>query len=252
MTDSPGTAQQPAPFARPDGRPPEALRPVSLESRYLELHPASCLARFGRTWVLCTASVEERVPPFLQGTGRGWVTGEYAMMPGSVPDRIDPARNRGGRAEEIARLIGRSLRAAVDLDSLGPRMITIDCQVVQADGGTRTAAITGGYVALSLALRDLAGRGLIEHAKTSRQIAAISVGLVEGAPLLDLAQAEDSRADVDLNVVMTASGELVEVQGTAEGEPFGRSDLDTLLDLAASGVGRLAAAQRRALATAIA
>ena len=233
---------------RADGRTPDQLRPISLEPRYLELHPASCLARFGRTWVLCTASVEERVPPFLEGRGRGWVTGVYGMMPGSVADRIAPARNSGGRAEEISRLIGRSLRAAVNLGSLGVRTITIDCQVVQADGGTRTAAVTGGYVALALALRDLKTRGLLAAAETAHQVAAISVGLVDDQALLDLAQEEDSRADADLNVVMTDGEAFVEVQGTAEGQAFARAQLEALLDLAQGAIRELLAEQRRALA----
>jgi ribonuclease PH len=235
------------PEARPDGRATDQLRPITLEPRYLELHPASCLVRFGRTWVLCTASVEERVPPFLEGRGRGWVTGEYGMMPGSVPDRIAPARNSGGRAEEISRLIGRALRATVDLAALGQRTVTIDCQVVQADGGTRTAAVTGGYIALELALRDLRSMGLLASDEKSRQVAAVSVGLVDGLPLLDLDRDEDARADADLNVVMTEASAFVEVQGTAEGEPFGRAQLDALLDLAHKGIRDLLAAQRLAL-----
>jgi ribonuclease PH len=235
------------PEARPDGRATDQLRPITLEPRYLELHPASCLVRFGRTWVLCTASVEERVPPFLEGRGRGWVTGEYGMMPGSVPDRIAPARNSGGRAEEISRLIGRALRATVDLAALGQRTVTIDCQVVQADGGTRTAAVTGGYIALELALRDLRSMGLLASDEKSRQVAAVSVGLVDGLPLLDLDRDEDARADADLNVVMTEASAFVEVQGTAEGEPFGRAQLDALLDLAHQGIRDLLAAQRLAL-----
>jgi ribonuclease PH len=233
--------------ARSDGRAPDQLRPVSLEPRYVELHPASCLTRFGRTWVLCTASVEEQVPPFLEGTGRGWVTGQYGMLPGSVPSRIAPARNVGGRAEEISRLIGRSLRAAVDLATLGPRTITVDGQVLQADGGTRTAAVTGGYVALALALRDLHARGILGSIPLVRQIAAISVGLVGGHPLLDLAQQEDSRADADLNVVMTGDQALVEIQGTAEGAPFSLDQLDALLLLARHGIAQLLLAQRIAL-----
>jgi ribonuclease PH len=232
---------------RGDGRAADQLRPISLEPSPLELHPASCLTRFGRTWVLCTASVEEQVPPFLVGRGQGWITGQYGMLPGSVPGRIPPARNTGGRAEEISRLVGRSLRAAGDLAALGPRTVTVDCQVLQADGGTRTAAITGGYVALALALRDLAARGLIERARPLRQVAAVSVGLVDGRALLDLAQEEDSRADADLNVVMVAGGELVEVQGTAEGPPFSRQQLDELLTLAESGIQALLALQLSAL-----
>jgi ribonuclease PH len=240
---------QPLPHGpRADGRSADELRPVSLEPRYLELHPASCMARFGRTWVLCTASVEERVPAFLEGRGRGWVTGEYGMMPGSVADRVAPARNSGGRAEEISRLIGRSLRAAVDLAGVGSRTVTVDCQVVQADGGTRTAAVTGGYVALALALRDLRAAGLLPSDDMARRVAAISVGLVDGRPLLDLDRIEDARADADLNVVMTDAATLVEVQGTAEGEPFARAQLDALLELAQRGIQELLEAQRRALA----
>jgi ribonuclease PH len=206
------------------------------------------MTRFGRTWVLCSASVAESVPPFLEGTGRGWLTGEYGMMPGSVGGRIAPERNRGGRAEEISRLIGRSLRAAVDLSTLGPRTITIDCQVVQADGGTRTAAVTGGYVALALALDDLRLRGLLTASAPALQVAAISVGLLAGQPLLDLAAAEDTRADADINVVMTGDGRFIEVQGTAEGTPFDRDQLELLLGLAKQGIGELLEAQRRALA----
>jgi len=235
---------------RLDGRGPEDLRPIALDSRYLELHPASCLTRFGRTWVLCTASVDERVPPFLEGTGRGWVTAEYSMMPGSVGGRIAPGR--GGRAEEISRLIGRSLRAAVDFALIGPRTVTIDCQVVQADGGTRTASVTGGYVALALALHDLKSKGLLASTPLVQQIAAVSVGLVDGRALLDLPQEEDSRADADVNVVMNAAGQFVEIQGTAEGLPFERARLDELLDLAASGIERLLAAQRATLERALA
>lgn len=232
---------------RHDGRAPGELRPCSVEPRFVELHPASCLIKSGRTWVLCTATAEDRVPPFLEGTGRGWVTGQYAMLPGCGPGRIAPAQNQGGRAEEITRLLGRSLRAAVDMAALGPRMITIDAQVVQADGGTRTAAITGGYVALCLALADLKAAGLIERDPLVRQIVAVGVGLVGGVPLLDLDYHEDSRADADLNVVMTADGGLVEVQGTAEREPYSRAQLDVLLELAAAGGRVLAEAQRATL-----
>ena len=235
---------------RLDGRGPEELRPIALEPRYLELHPASCLTRFGRTWVLCTASVDERVPPFLEGTGRGWVTAEYSMMPGSVGGRIPPGRG-GGRVEEISRLIGRSLRAAVDFALIGPRTVTIDCQVVQADGGTRTASVTGGYIALALALHDLQTNGLLASTPLVQQIAAVSVGLVDGQARLDLPQEEDSRADADVNVVMNAAGQFVEIQGTAEGLPFERARLDELLALATSGIERLLAAQRATLERAI-
>jgi ribonuclease PH len=250
MSDSTTQPLAPDPQQRPrsDGRRPDQLRPVGLEPGYLELHPASCVARFGRTWVLCTASVEERVAPFLEGSGRGWITGVYGMLPGSVAERIAPARNSGGRAEEISRLLGRSLRATLDLRRLGPRTITIDCQVIQADGGTRTAAITGGYVALALALGELRARKLIASADIERQVAAVSVGLVDGQLLLDLAADEDTRAEADFNVVMTDGGAFVEVQGTAEGRPFERSELDGLLDLARDGIGQLLRLQREALA----
>ncbi len=233
--------------SRIDGRAPTDLRPISLEPCYLEVHPASCMAKFGRTWVLCTASVDERVPPFVEARGGGWVTGEYGMMPGSVAERIAPARNSGGRAEEISRLIGRSLRAAVELAGLGRRTITVDCQVVQADGGTRTAAVTGGYVALALALRDLSMSGLLQSGGPARQVAAVSVGLVDGQPLLDLAHEEDARAEADLNVVMSDGGAFVEVQGTAEAQPFTRADLDAMLDLAQRGIVDLLLAQRSVL-----
>ena len=245
--DDQGCTTGSEPAARSDGRALDELRPVSIEPRYVELHPASCLVRFGRTWVLCTASDEERVPPFLEGSGRGWITGSYAMLPGCVRGRIDPARNSGGRAEEISRLIGRSLRAAHDLATLGPRTITIDCQVIQADGGTRTAGITGGWVALALALRDLHQRGLVATSEAAQQIAAISVGLVGGRAMLDLAQEEDSRADADLNIVMANGSGLVEVQGTAEGVPFSRAELVRLLDLAQQGVAQLVSLQRAAI-----
>jgi ribonuclease PH len=222
---------------------------VTLEPRFVELHPASCLTKFGRTWVLCTASVQESVPPFLVGRGQGWLTGVYGMLPGSVGSRIDPARNSGGRAEEISRLIGRSLRAAVDLSLIGERTITIDAQVVQADGGTRTAAVTGGWVALTLALRDLHRAGLLANLPPTRQIAAVSVGIVGGQSLLDLAAAEDNRADADLNVVMADGQTFVEVQGTAEGEPFPRQRLDELLSLAERGITALRATQQQALSS---
>jgi ribonuclease PH len=233
---------------RLDGRAADEPRPCSIEAGFVELHPASCLIKTGRTWVLCTATAEERVPPFLEGTGRGWVTGEYGMLPGCGPGRIPPARNQGGRAEEISRLLGRALRAAVDLTALGPRMVTVDAQVIQADGGTRTASITGGYVALALALAELRRAGLIETDPLKRQIAAISVGLVGGELLLDLNYQEDARADADLNVVMAADGGLVEVQGTAEGELYTRAQLGQLLDLADLGIRPLVGRQREAIA----
>jgi ribonuclease PH len=217
---------------RADGRSPEQLRPVSIEPRFLTATPASCLIRMGQTWVLCTAAVEEQVPSFLQGRGKGWVTSEYAMIPPSSPQRI--AWNRGisgGRQQEISRLIGRGLRAAIDMTRLGERQITLDCTVIQADGGTRTASVTGAYVALALAVHDL-----------------LSVGLVGGQPLLDLAYVEDSVADADVNVIQTLAGDLVEVQGTAEGAAFPREQLNRLLDLANVGNSQLFAAQQHALA----
>jgi ribonuclease PH len=202
----------------------------------------------GATWVLCTAAVDESVPPFLVGRGRGWVTSEYAMIPPSSPQRVPWNRGiSGGRQQEISRLIGRGLRAAIDLDRLGERQITLDCTVIQADGGTRTAGLTGAYVALALAVHDLLAAGKLEHSPLLSQVAAVSVGIVRGQELLDLPYVEDAAADADVNVIMTADGRLVEVQGTAEGEPFSRQQLDRLLDLAAHGNRQLFEAQRAAL-----
>lgn len=234
---------------RPDGRADDELRPVTIETGFLEPAEGSALVSFGRTRVLCAATVEERVPEWLQGRGRGWVTGEYAMLPRATETRTP--RERGtlsGRTQEIQRLIGRSLRASVALDLLGERMVIVDCDVLQADGGTRTAAVTGGYVALALALRGLVEAGRVPAEVFAEPVAAVSVGMVDGRDLLDLAYAEDVRAEVDMNVVMTAAGDYVEVQGTAEGEPFGRDRLDALLALAWRGIRRLAQAQREALA----
>ncbi len=234
---------------RADGRSAEQLRPVSIEPRFLTATPASCLIRMGQTWVLCTAAVEEQVPPFLLGKGQGWVTSEYAMIPPSSPQRIPWNRGiGGGRQQEISRLIGRGLRAAIDMKRLGERQITLDCTVIQADGGTRTAAVTGGYVALALAINDLIAGGKLQRSPLIAPVAAVSVGLVRGQPMLDLAYVEDSIADADVNVIQTLSGDLVEVQGTAEGAAFPREQLDRLLDLASSGNTRLFAAQQSALA----
>ena len=203
------------------------------------------LVEAGDTRVICTATVQEGVPPFLRGRGRGWVTAEYAMLPRSSGERIErERRGPGGRTQEIQRLIGRSLRAAVDMDALGERSILIDCDVIQADGGTRTASITGGFVALALALDRLRVAGALERLPLTRTIAAVSAGLVDGKVLLDLAYEEDSRADVDLNLVMTGAGQVVEIQGTAEGKPFTPAQLGRLLDLASAGVRELAEAQR--------
>ena len=233
----------------PDGRQPDALRPVRFTLDYVEYPEGSALIEMGGTRVLCNASVERQVPDWMAGRGSGWVTAEYALLPRSTHTRT-PRETRGlrSRTQEIRRLIGRSLRAAVDLDLLGERMMIVDCDVLQADGGTRTAAVTGGYVALALALRRLADEGVVPPETLRPPIAAVSAGMVEGEPRLDLCYAEDHAADVDLNVVMTADGRLVEVQGTAEGIPFGREALDSLLDLASMGIARLIQHQREALA----
>lgn len=235
---------------RPDGRAPGQLRPVTYELGYQEWASGSVLFSMGKTRVLCAASVSPEAPRWLRGTGRGWVTGEYSMLPASTTERTQREVNRGrpgGRTHEIQRLIGRSLRAVTDLSRLGERTITVDCDVIQADAGTRTAAITGGYIALALAIRNLADDGVVPVDLLRDTVAAVSVGIVEGEARLDLSYEEDAAAEVDCNVVMTGSGALVEVQGTAEGAPFGRSQLDELLDLAAAGVVELTKVQRDAL-----
>ena len=236
--------------ARQDGRAVDQLRPVSFERDYTVMAPGSVLVTFGRTKVLCTASVEERVPPFLRGTGRGWVTAEYSMLPGSTPERASREAAKGkqsGRTQEIQRLIARSLRAVSDLVALGEVQITVDCDALQADGGTRTASICGAYVALHDACTRLVQAGTISTHPLTDSVAAVSVGIVDGVPMLDLPYVEDSRAEVDMNVVMTGSGRFVEVQGTAEGLAFTRGELDTLLELAEGGIGRLSALQAAAL-----
>ncbi len=232
-------------MTRPDGRRPDELRPISITPDWLKDPEGSALIRAGETWVICTASVEEKVPPFLKDSGRGWVTAEYAMLPRSTNTRS--GRQPGGRGKEIERLIGRALRASIDLGKLGQRTITIDCDVLQADGGTRTAAITGGYVALALACRRLVGKKLLGASPLLHEVAAVSVGVVDGEARLDLPYVEDAAAEVDMNIVMTADGKLVEVQGTAEHGTFDRAQLDALIDLASGGVAQLVAAQRRAL-----
>lgn len=235
---------------RSDGRGPKDLRPVQYELDYQEWAEGSLLFSMGRTRVLVAASVEERVPRWLQGKGRGWVTGEYSMLPRATSERTSREVNKGrpsGRTQEIQRLIGRSLRAVTDLKKLGEVMITVDCDVLQADGGTRTASITAGYVALGLAVDSLMERGVIKENPLTDSVAAVSCGIVGGRELLDLAYDEDSSAQVDFNVVMTGSGKLVEVQGTAEGEPFSRAQLDGMLGLAEAGIERLGAVQREAL-----
>ncbi len=236
-------------MVRNDGRSFDQLRPVELIPSYLELHPASCLVKMGRTWVLCAASVEEKVPPFLEGKGQGWVTAEYAMLPASTDRRTPRERQAGGRSQEISRLIGRCLRASVDMKSMGQRTITVDCDVLQADGGTRTASVTGGYVALALALRRLGSQGMLRANPLRKAVAAVSAGVVDGELLLDLDYSEDSHADADLNVAMNEEGDLVDVQGTAEGYPFAQTALQQLLGLTRKGIGELLEEQRRALSS---
>jgi ribonuclease PH len=237
-------------LGRPSQRKPDELRTVRIQRGFTRHAEGSVLVEFGDTRVLCTASVEERVPPFLKDSGRGWVTAEYGMLPRSTNTRTDREAARGkqsGRTQEIQRLIGRALRAVTDLAALGPRSIQIDCDVLQADGGTRTAAITGGFVALYDALTWLQGRNLLSALPVRDFVAAVSVGVHQGTPLLDLDYAEDSACGCDMNVVMTGGGNFVEVQGTAEGETFSRKELDALLALAHRGIAELVAHQRRAL-----
>ena len=225
---------------RADGRRPQELRPVVIQRGFTRHAEGSVLVCMGDTRVICTASVEERVPPFLLGTGRGWVTAEYGMLPRATNTRSNRERHGpGGRSHEIQRLVGRSLRAAVDLEALGPRTITVDCDVIQADAGTRTASITGGMVALEDAIDWLLAQGLLQSSPVVSRVAAVSVGMMDGVPLLDLSYEEDSRADVDLNVVMLEGGGLVEIQGTAERRSFSRADLERMLDLATAGISSL-------------
>ena len=227
-----------------------SLRPVTMKRNCIMHAEGSCLISCGNTKVLCTASVEDKVPPFLRGSGKGWVTAEYALLPRSTAVRVprDSVKGRiNGRSQEIQRLIGRSLRAAVDLEALGERCITLDCDVLQADGGTRTASITGAYVALVDALRWLRGTGAFEKLPLRSQVAAVSVGKVDGRLLLDLCYDEDSSAEVDFNVVMNGHGDFVEVQGTGEGGVFSRAEMNGMLDLAASGISELMEAQRTTL-----
>ena len=238
-------------MARPSGRAPDQLRPVRFTRAHGKHAEGSVLIEFGDTQVLCTASVEESVPQFLRGKAQGWVTAEYGMVPRATHTRTarEAARGRqSGRTQEIQRLIGRSLRAVADLKALGERTIMLDCDVLQADGGTRTAAITGGFVALSQACEQLVRRRLIPASPLHGQVAAISVGIVGGAAVLDLDYAEDSQAETDMNVVMNNGGGFVEVQGTAEGHAFRRHELDELLNLAAAGIGELFALQAQTLA----
>ncbi len=236
---------------RPSHRQPSQLRPVRITRRYTRHAEGSVLIEMGDTQVLCTASIEESVPSFLRGTGRGWVTAEYGMLPRSTHTRTQREAARGrqtGRTQEIQRLIGRSLRAVIDLKALGERQITLDCDVLQADGGTRCAAITGAWLALYEACTQLAGDGRIAANPINEQVAAVSVGIWQGVAVLDLDYAEDADCDTDMNVVMTGSGGIVEIQGTAEGEPFSRTQMNELLDLATAGVGHLIAQQKAAIA----
>ena len=235
---------------RPSGRAPDAMRPIVLDPGVAKYAEGSCLAKFGDTQVLCTASVEDSVPAFLRGKGQGWITAEYGMLPRATHTRTarEAARGRqSGRTQEIQRLIGRSLRAVADLRALGERTITLDCDVLQADGGTRTASITGGYVALWQACEQLVKSQLIAASPLHGQVAAVSVGIVRGVPVLDLDYAEDSQAETDMNVVMNNGGAFIEIQGTAEGHAFRRHELDALLNLAAAGIAELFALQSEAL-----
>jgi len=231
--------------ARADGRRADQLRPVTLVTGFQAFAEGSVLVRWGQTHVLCAASVEETVPPFRLASGGGWVTGEYAMLPRSTSTR--KGRRHGGRETEIQRLIGRALRAAVDMDRIGPRTIFIDCDVLQADGGTRVASITGGFVALGLALQRLVRDGLLSEIPITERIAAVSVGVVDGVALLDLPYEEDSRAEVDMNLVMTAGGRYVELQGSAEHEPFDAGQLEQMCRLGWQGIERLCVLQQQAL-----
>ena len=237
-------------MTRSDNRGAGDLRPITMTPQYL-LHPeGSVLIEAGRTRVICTASVEDRVPPFMRNSGKGWVTAEYGMLPRATSTRTTREASSGkvgGRTQEIQRLIGRSLRAVTKLEELGERTVWVDCDVIQADGGTRTASITGSYVALVLALRTLVQRGVLPHVPVHDHVAAISVGIVDGVPLLDLAYEEDSRADVDMNVIKTSDGRYIEIQGTAETTPFGRDRLYDMLALADVGIAELVAIQKQVL-----
>lgn len=237
---------------RHNNRPPNQLRPVRIVPHYLPHTHGSAFIEMGNTHLICTATVEENVPPFLKGQNQGWITAEYGMLPASTASRMRreaAAGKQSGRTQEIQRLIGRALRAAVDLSALGERQITIDCDVIRADGGTRTAAITGGFVALSLAINGLIQSGKLERNPIHSHIAAVSAGIVGGQALLDLDYIEDSGCDSDVNIVMTESGKIIEIQGTAEGHFFSRDELNALLDLAQNGITQLCQAQKTAMTT---
>ena len=234
-------------MTRVDGRVPHELRPMKFTRQYLNHAEGSCLVQFGQTHVLCAATVEERVPGFLKGKGQGWVTAEYAMLPRSTTERVSREAHRGGRSLEISRLIGRSLRAVTNLGAFGERTITLDCDVVEADGGTRTAAINGAFVALHDALFSIANRNMLTAPPLKDQVTAISVGKVAGDVLLDLCYLEDSTAEADMNVVMTGQGNFVEVQGTAEQGTFDRSELNALIRMAERGLKKIVKAQAKAI-----
>jgi ribonuclease PH len=237
-------------FARTDGRAPNELRPARITPGFLPYAEGSVLIEMGNTRVVCAASLEDRIPPFLRNSGQGWLTAEYAMLPRATQTRTAREIGRGGpsgRTHEIQRLIGRSLRAVADMKVLGERTITIDCDVLQADGGTRTAAITGAYVAFALASQHLLKIGRIPRPLTNNQVAAISVGIVDNVPLLDLKYDEDSRAEVDMNIVCTSDGRFIEVQGTAEREPFSRAQMDELVELGMRGIEALIAIQKKVI-----
>lgn len=237
-------------MARVDGRAPDELRPVTMTPGFMPNAEGSCLIEMGDTRVICTATVEDGVPRWMSNKGRGWVTAEYSMLPRSTSERVRREVNQGrpsGRTQEIQRLIGRSLRAITDLEALGERSVIVDCDVLQADGGTRTASITGAFVALSLAFEQLEERGAVASMPLMDSVSAISVGIIDGVPCLDLNYIEDAKAGVDMNVVMTGAGQLVEVQGTAEHGTFDRSELDQLLDLATKGIVELTAEQEKTL-----
>ena len=237
---------------RPSNRAPDEMRQITISRNFTMHAEGSVLIECGHTKVICTASIEERVPPFLRGKGQGWVTAEYGMLPRSTSSRMRreaSSGKQGGRTQEIQRLIGRSLRAVVDMEKLGERTIAIDCDVIQADGGTRTASITGGYVALADAVNKLIADGKLTESPLTGSVASISVGIFNGVAVLDLDYPEDSNAHTDMNVVMDNEGRFIEVQGTAEGHPFSRDELNTLLDLAAKGIGELSTMQQKALAS---
>ncbi len=246
-----GTSKTARPTDRADGRSAEEMRSASFERDFTVFAPGSVLVSMGLTRVLCTASVEDRVPPWMRGSGKGWVTAEYSLLPGSTGERVTREAAKGkqsGRTQEIQRLIGRSLRSVCDMVALGELQVTVDCDVLQADGGTRTASICGGYVALHDAFTRLVQKGTLRANPLTEAVAAVSVGVVDGTCMLDLPYEEDSRAEVDMNVVMTSSGRYVEVQGTAEGMPFTRGELDEMLGLAEHGIAHLLAAQAAVLA----